>query len=348
MSKKRIVLIPSYEPQISLVNLVKEVKNFGFDVVVVDDGSGTKYANIFLALLKYAYVISYSENRGKGYALKEGFRYIQSHYRCDYTVVTMDSDGQHSLNDAFNVCAEAEINKGTLVLGSRKQSKNSPLRSRFGNCITRNIYRVISSLDVYDTQTGLRAFDKSLLPFLLEVSGERFEYEMNVLLKAARNKVPIKEITIKTIYIDGNSGSHFDKIKDSCRIYKEIIKFSLSSLAGFVADYIIYSLMMLAVNNVVLSNIVARTISASVNYSINYKLVFKNEKNILNSAIRYFVLALCILAGNTLVLKYMTENLMLNPFAAKIITEVLFFVGSFLAQRTFVFGKNGKKTERRK
>ena len=225
MEKKRIVLIPSYEPKATLVSLVKDMKSFGFDVVVVDDGSGAKYGNIFFVLLKYAYVISYSENKGTGYALKEGFRYIQNHYQCDYTVVTMDSDGQHSLNDAFNVCAEAEINQGTLVLGSRKQDKNSPLRSRFGNCMTRNIYRVISGLDVYDTQTGLRAFDKSLLPFLLDVPGKRFEYEMNVLLKAARKKVPMKEITIKTIYFDGNSGSHFDKIKDSYRIYKEIIKF---------------------------------------------------------------------------------------------------------------------------
>ena len=348
MLKKRIALIPAYEPKTAFVNLVRDIKNFGFDVVVVDDGSGAEYGDIFSALLKYAYVISYSENKGKGYALKEGFKYINSHYLCDYTVVTMDSDGQHSLNDAFNVCTEAEINKGTIVLGSRKQGEGSPLRSRIGNCITRNIYRLVSGVDVYDTQTGLRAFDKALLPFLLDVGGERFEYEMNVLLKAAQKKVPIKEIAIKTIYIDGNSGSHFDKIKDSYKIYREIVKFSVSSLSGFVSDYIIYSLMMLFWGNVILSNIIARIVSSALNYSINYKLVFKNENNILSSAVRYFILALCILAGNTFVLKCMTDNFQLNPFAAKIITEIMFFAGSFLLQRTFVFKKSAKKEEGRK
>lgn len=339
IDKTRIVLIPSYEPTEILTELVKKLKKIGFDVVVVDDGSGHEYANIFYSLLKYAYVISYGKNQGKGHALKEGLRYIQKTYHGDFTVISMDSDGQHSLSDAINVCAEAEIYSGSLSLGSRKQGKGSPLRSRFGNCITRNIYRIVAGLSVYDTQTGLRAFDKTLLPFLLGVPGERFEYEMNVLLEAARRNIPIREIAIKTIYIDGNSGSHFDKVKDSYRIYKEIIKFSLSSLAGFITDYGIYSLMMLVSSNLVLSNIAARILSATVNYSINYKLVFKNKGNILGSVLRYFILALCILAGNTLVLKYITEHLLINPFAAKIMTEVLFFVGSFLAQRTFVFGK---------
>ena len=346
IDKTRIVLIPSYEPREVLIDIVKKVKQVGFDVVVVDDGSGDKYSSIFFALIKYAYVISYPENQGKGHALKEGFKYIKKTYQGEFTVVTMDSDGQHSLSDVINVCAEAEIYSGSLSLGSRKQGKGSPLRSRFGNCITRNIYRLVAGLNVYDTQTGLRAFDKTLLPFLLEVPGERFEYEMNVLLEAARRKIPIREIAIKTIYIDGNSGSHFDKIKDSYRIYKEIIKFSLSSLAGFITDYIIYTLMMLISGNLVLSNIIARMISATVNYSINYKLVFKNKGNVLNSAVRYFILALCVLTGNTLFLKYITEHLLINPFAAKIITEIVFFIGSFLAQRTFVFGKREKNNEK--
>ena len=340
---KRIVLIPSYEPKEILTELVQKLKKAGFDIIVVDDGSGEKYKNIFSAVLKYAHVISYNENHGKGHALKTGLRYIQNNYRGKYTVITMDCDGQHSISDAINVCTEAEICHGSLILGSRKQGKGSPLRSRFGNCITRNIYRIVGGLSVYDTQTGLRAFDNTLLPFLISVRGERFEYEMNVLLEASRRKIPINEIAIKTIYIDKNSGSHFDKIKDSYRIYKEIIKFSLSSVAGFISDYIIYSLMILITSNIVLSNVIARIISATINFSINYRLVFKAKGKVLNSAMRYFVLALCILIGNTVVLKLVTSKLAINPFAAKIITELVFFAGSFIIQRSFVFGKRGEK-----
>lgn len=340
-NKKRIVLIPAYEPGIILIDLVKRIRQYGFDVIVVDDGSGDKYTGIFFSIIKYAHVISYTPNKGKGHALKTGFAYILKNYNEEYTVVTMDSDGQHSISDAINACTEAELNGGSIILGSRKQGKDSPFRSRFGNCITRNVYRLVAGLPVYDTQTGLRAFCKTLLPFLVDVSGERFEYEMNVLLEAARRKIPIREIPIKTIYIDGNSGSHFDKFKDSYRIYKDIIKFFLSSLAGFITDYIIYSLVILFTSNIVFSNVAARIVSATVNHIINYKLVFKNKGNILSSAIRYFLLAVCILIGNTFVLQLLTAHFATNPFIAKIITEVLFFVTSFTAQKAFVFRKKG-------
>ena len=90
---------------------------------------------------------------------------------------------------------------------------------------------------VYDTQTGLRAFSVSRIPMMLEMQGERYEYEINVLLYATRRKIPIQEVEIATVYLDGNQTSHFNPLRDAWRIYKMILLFAASSLLAAGVDY---------------------------------------------------------------------------------------------------------------
>lgn len=224
MKEKYIILIPSYEPDDKLIHLVEELSKEELDIIIVDDGSGSDYKKIFESCKKYSKIISYETNKGKGYALKTGLKYIKEKYKEPYIVATMDSDGQHRVEDAKKLMKACSKNKDILYLGKRIRSKKTPIRSRIGNSITRFIYKKVAGLDIYDTQTGLRAFSDNLIDKLLEVSGSRFEYEMNVLLEFAREKIKMKEIKIETIYIDNNSGTHFNGIKDSYRIYKDIIK----------------------------------------------------------------------------------------------------------------------------
>ena len=207
----KVALIPSLEPDQELVNIVNELEKNDYKVVVVDDGSGPKYKEIFNKC--NCKVISYDVNRGKGYALKTGLKFIKDNYTDAY-IVTMDSDGQHTVEDAERIIKYAKRHKNTLVLGSRKRGENTPLRSFLGNTITCFIFDLVTHTKIYDTQTGLRAFSSNLIDYLLEVEGDRFEYEMNVLLNLSRNNIKVHEITIQTIYIDKNSGSHFNAIKD--------------------------------------------------------------------------------------------------------------------------------------
>ena len=232
MDKKIIILIPSYEPDNKLINLVNELSNENANIVVVDDGSGMSYKDIFNKCKDYADVISYETNKGKGYALKTGLKYIRDNFKEPYIVITMDSDGQHTINDAKKLIKEIDENEKILILGKRIRNKNTPLRSKLGNSITRFIYRMTTGLDVYDTQSGLRAFNNLLVDYLIDIEGNRFEYEMNVLLKCTIDKIKIKEVEIETIYINNNSGSHFNAIKDSYRIYKNIIKNSIKYKKG--------------------------------------------------------------------------------------------------------------------
>lgn len=341
-NKMRVALIPAYEPEPRLIGLLEKLQERGMAVVVVDDGSGPSFSDIFKRASKHAVVLSHPENRGKGCALKTGLQFIKSHFAIPYTVVTMDADGQHQVDDAIHVCEAAERNTNALILGSRRLQENVPLKSRLGNTITRFVYVRTTGLHVHDTQTGLRAFSCKLLPTLLDIPGERYEYEMNVLLEFANRNIAMKEIEIATIYIDGNSGSHFDPFKDSCRIYKELLKYSTSSLACFLLDYLLYSLLAVWTAgfggmSLTISNVTARIISASVNFTFNRKLVFRSEKNVWRSAVQYFALAAAILAGNTLVLAFLVKRCGVNPFAAKLLTEIIFFAISWMIQHFIIF-----------
>lgn len=341
MSGNFIALIPAYKPSLYLLELLENLSDLGLKIVVVNDGSGPQYEKLFFECSRYAEVLHHERNQGKGCAIKTGLRYIYKIYRADCTVVTVDADGQHLAKDALNVVKTAENSPHALVLGSRRLKKDTPLRSRFGNFITRFVFLLSTGRKVYDTQTGLRAFDGHMIPKMIIVEGERYEYEMNVLLRLAKEKTPIIEKEIETIYLDNNASSHFDAVKDSARIYKEILKFSASSFVGFLVDYIAYSFLLFLGCGLTTSNISARILSSSVNFTLNRKLVFKSKDNLLLSILKYIILAVCILVCNTVILNLFVYKLGINRMIAKLLTEILFFVISWVVQRTVVFKSKG-------
>ena len=162
-------------------------------------------------------------------------------------------------------------------------------------------------------------------------------------MQLAAEGVPIIEERIETVYEDNNSGSHFRTVRDSFRVYKEILKFSASSLASFAIDYGMYALLLAATgaagiaNSLVISNIGARLVSGTANYMMNRKLVFRSRTGFAKSAAQYFLLAAFILAGNTIVLSTLAGTLGVNRFAAKLITEVIFFAISWTVQKYVIF-----------
>ena len=359
MRNRYIALIPAYEPDEKIKTLADELTEKGFDIVVVDDGSGPDYADLFEELSQKATVLTHPANRGKGAALKTGLRYINRYMAYtesvltpagaetvsgrDAVIVTVDADGQHLPDDVLRVAEISAQRRDALVLGSRALSEDIPVRSRFGNTVTRHVYSAATGVHIHDTQTGLRAFHRSLIPRLLDIEGDRYEYEINMLMQLAAEGVPIIEERIETVYEDNNSGSHFRTVRDSFRVYKEILKFSASSLASFAIDYGMYALLLAATgavgiaNSLVISNIGARLVSGTANYMMNRKLVFRSRTGFAKSAAQYFLLAAFILAGNTIVLSTLAGTLGINRFAAKLITEVIFFAISWTVQKYVIF-----------
>lgn len=343
MSQDRIALIPAYEPELELVSLVRELRQAGMEVVVVNDGSSADKIEIFQMLEMDALVLTHKENQGKGSALKSGFRFIKEHFSAPYVVVTVDADGQHTPQDVWKVCEETERHRESLVLGSRCFTGDVPAKSKWGNRITRFVYEAFTKRAVYDTQTGLRGCSDVLLPEMLNVKGERYEYEMNVLLECARKQIPIREVAIETIYVEGNASSHFDAWKDSYRIYKEILKFSIASFSCFILDYGLYTIFVCLLQNrshgVMAANILARGISAIANFLVNKCMVFQSEEELLHTFFRYFALAGGILAGNTIVLEVLVQRIGVNAFGAKLCVECLFFFVSWFVQSHMIFVK---------
>ena len=223
--KNCIILIPVYNPTQNFVSLINKIKDNKLNLIVVNDGSNKEYDYVFDKIKDKCILLTNKENMGKGFALKVGFKYIKENYK-DAIIVTMDADGQHLIEDAIKLYEFSKTHKDYLVLGSRNLGRKIPIRSRIGNTITRKVFYKVTKVKVKDTQTGLRSFHTSLLELLLSIDGNRYEYEMNMLLTIANKKIPIKEIGIKTIYLDNNSSSHFNTIKDSYRIYKEILSFN--------------------------------------------------------------------------------------------------------------------------
>ena len=343
--KRKLAVIPAFEPDESLIDIASALSDNGIEVIIVNDGSSSDYDEIFRAGSEFATVLSYKKNQGKGHALKYAYKHILKHYSNPLTIVTADADGQHKLEDINRVLTEASHYPSSIVIGSRVLDKTCPFRSRFGNALTRSVFKISTGCRVYDTQSGLRAFDSSMLPFMLDIEGDRYEYEMNVLLTSTRESVSIREIPIETVYRPGNSSSHFNPLLDSYKIYREIVLFSASSLLSFFIDFSFYSFLSVILLNlpvscsVSIANIGARIVSSFFNFSFNRNIVFKNKESILNTAIQYFLLVAAILAANTLCLNILVNSFLLNRFLAKIICEILFFLISWSIQHFFIFKK---------
>lgn len=226
-----IALVPVYQPGPPLPALVTDLRAAAPElrVVVVDDGSGPASAAVLAAAEELGCtVLRHGTNRGKGVALKTGFRHIAETCPGQH-VVSADADGQHEVADILRVAGQV-AQHGRLVLGVRRFDGDVPLRSRFGNAVTGLLFRAATGRPVRDTQTGLRAYPAELLDWLRAVPGERFEYEMNVLLAAAQAGHPIDQTVIATTYLDENASSHFGSLADSARIYRPLLRYVAASL----------------------------------------------------------------------------------------------------------------------
>ena len=336
------ILIPAYKPDHKLIELTNLLLTHDdLVLVVVDDGSGEAYAPVFQALNHKIQLISYPDNRGKGAALKTGIKYIYENLPDCHRVVTADADGQHKYEDVRKILDKSAEMPGALVLGSRELKEHSiPLRSRFGNSITRWVFAIASGAHVHDTQTGLRGFDRAGMKLFLDVPGDRYEYEMNMLLTAARKGMPIVEVPIKTVYIDDNAGSHFHTIKDSIRIYMCIIKFTASSLISAFIDTILFSLLGLIpamTGNIFAREIIARIVSASVNFIINKNVVFKGNEKTVPALIKYILLAAVVLAVDYGVILLLHKVAGCPELPSKIMAQLAGYIISLFAQGLFVF-----------
>lgn len=364
------VILPSYKPDEKLYKTVCELKSAGFDdIIVVDDGGGAEYASYFdeVRALPECTVLVHPENRGKGAALKTAYKWYTEN-RNGVGVITVDGDGQHFPEDV-KACCERLCETDECVLGVRDFSlPDVPPRSRFGNNVTSGIFRIFVGMRCSDTQTGLRAFPARLLPLMISVSGDRYEYETNVLLSMKREGIPFHEVKITTVYIDENETSHFRPVRDSARIYMLIIKFLLtstfikflgSSFLSYLVDISLFSLLSFLLSGlrgnlltVAVPYALARLASSFLNYTLNRR-VFKSGSAIGKTIAKYYLLAIFILAAGAILVSLAVWGLLYIPAVAntvvtpaektvlydlvKIPVDCALYVVSYRVQKKYIF-----------
>lgn len=351
-----VVLIPAYEPGQRLVRLVDDLRVARGDlpIVVVDDGSGPSFDGVFDEIeASGCLVLRHARNRGKGHALKAGAALAAERFPGE-PVVTADCDGQHTPADILRVAdavadasadgaddasVEASTTRAAIVLGVRRfDGADVPRRSAVGNRMSRLVFRGMTGYDVRDTQTGLRGYPAAAIPWLLDVSGDRFEYEFRVLLGARAAGFRLAQVNVETVYLDGNATSHFRVVADSLRVARPIVRFAVSSMLAFLIDTTVFLVLQVFTGSLLVAVVGARAVSGSVNFAVNRAHVFERGRRVsLRSAAgRYAALAVVLLAANYGVIDALT-TIGVPVLAAKLATEAALFVVSFDLQRSIVF-----------
>ncbi len=347
------IIIPSLNPDEKLLSLLHDLQEAGFErLLVVNDGSSAQYDSYFqTARDSYGCtVLVHAVNQGKGRALKTAFNYLLNEAVDCPAAVTVDSDGQHRIADILAVARAAVLQPHALVMGCRDFSDNNPnipTRSRFGNRTTSRVLRLLCGITLSDTQTGLRGFSAHAMRCFLATKGERFEYEMNMILDAGEFGISLLEVPIETVYLEENKSSHFNPLLDSLRIYAVFFKFIVASLSSFLVDILAYSVLLWAIQKlvpglivetgIVIATYAARVLSGLFNFTVNKNTVFKTHGKAGGMLVKYSILSVLIASLSAFATSGLFTLLGWNTTLLKLIVDTVLFLLSFRLQRGWVF-----------
>jgi glycosyltransferase involved in cell wall biosynthesis len=340
MSAEVPILIPVYRPTAALVALVDALLSRGVSrIIVVDDGSGPAFAEWFEEIAKRdaVRVLHHAVNLGKGAALKTGFNHALVEVPGLAGVVTADADGQHDAGDVVRVAGRLRVQPEALILGSRRWDERTPWKSRVGNLVTRFLVRLMVGKDLSDTQTGLRGIPVALIPHLLKIVSQGYEFETDMLIACKHRAYPILEEPIRTIYVDGNRASHFRPLLDSMRICFLLFRFGSLSLLTALLDNLVFVLVFRQSGLILLSQAAARLGAMVFNYLGARGFVFHSQQRHQAVLPKYVLLVLGNGAVSYTLIRWLHGDLGWRIVPAKLAAEGLLFAANFVLQRDFVF-----------
>lgn len=351
-----VIVIPTLNPPEGFIDYVRAMTKHFNDIIVVDDGSAAEFAPTFRQLRENekCIVLSHTVNMGKGRALKGAFNYVlkEADSKGWTSVVTVDSDGQHTVEDACRVAERVgqvvKVDPQALVLGCRNlRTQEIPFYSKVGNSLTRQLYRMLYGEKIEDTQTGLRGIPVCLLEQMMALQGEKYEYELNMLIHATKSKISIIEIPIETIYIENNSESHFDPIADSFAIYRILfgtfLKYTLASVSSALVDLAVFQLLLFSLYfltqdlRVIAATIIARAISSLFNFLVNKGIVFEAQGSARQFYVKYFSLVVIQMIASAFFVMTLNRFIPIPTVLIKGIVDAVLFLASFHIQRRYIF-----------
>ncbi|WP_320053236.1 DUF2062 domain-containing protein [uncultured Acetobacteroides sp.] len=211
-----VVVIPTYNNHATLLDVIDGVSCYSNDIIVVNDGSTDGTADI-LAAKQGITLISYTENRGKGHALKIGLRKAaELGYRY---AITIDSDGQHYSDDIPSFIDQIEKTPDALIVGARNlTADNMPGKNTFANKFSNFWFKVETGITLQDTQSGYRLYPLKKIATMWFFT-PRYEFELEVIVRSAWKRIPVINIPVKVFYpSEEERVSHFRPLRDFTRI----------------------------------------------------------------------------------------------------------------------------------
>ncbi|MGY3618814.1 glycosyltransferase [Bradyrhizobium sp. USDA 10063] len=335
-----VFLFPSYRPTAIFPGLLNSLRQLDAStpIVVVDDGSDPAHANVFEAVKAVPDVtlLRNAVNLGKGAALKHGMNHILLEHPNCIGAVTADADGQHSAKDIVRLRDELRRQPDLVILGCRDFGKDIPFRSRFGNVVSRYVYRLLLGLNLSDTQTGLRGIPRRLMAASLHIRANRYEYETEQLIVAKQESLAMREIPIQTIYIDDNRASHFNPVLDSFRIYFVLLRYAISSIATAIADFIAFYVLTNSNVPVLSANMGARGLALWIQFMLLKKYVFKSKAGLATFA-AYVAYVFCSGYVSSVAQIQFTTHIVQSPLLAKAVVELAIWIFNFMFLRDIIF-----------
>lgn len=333
------VVIPALDPPVTLPGFVKELRaQVTGPIVIVNDGSSSRSVFREIEGLDDVTVMHHEANRGKGEALKSGFRHLLADEALT-GVVTVDADGQHLAVDVARIRRVVDSEPDALVLGTRNLKGDVPVKSAVGNRAIRSVIELAAGLYLGDSQTGLRALPRHLAERCLEITAGRYAFELEMLFLAKRMEITIREVPIATIYIDRNRATHFRPIRDSLGIIWVAVRFSLVSLTSFCIDIALFAVLHYFTGTILISTYAARILSGAFNFFCNRHVVFRfrERRSLVRDAAGYVSLALLIATASGLAVRTLHEWEPWNPTIVKVGVDACLFFLSFTVQRYVIF-----------
>ncbi len=344
-----VVLIPAYQPGPDFPGLIEGLVRLGVErIFVVDDGSGFRFRDRFeeAAAHPQVRIVRHAINLGKGAALKTGINAILCDFPAVQTIVTADADGQHAPEDILAVAQKACANPGALVLGSRVFADDVPFRSKLGNNATKIVLRIVAGQNLSDTQTGLRAIPAHLLPDLLRIPSQGYEFELDMLLLSRNRRLRILEKPIRTIYLDGNASSHFNPLLDSMRIYFVLLRFAMISMCTAVLDNLLFSAVYAYTGSKGAGQVVGRLGAMAFNFTSVKRMVFNTRGRVWREFLQYTALVAVSGTVSYLMIVLFTSRFGMGVLKSKLLAEGILFLANFLVQRDIIF-TGGKEPDAR-
>ena len=341
MKKKNkiAIVIPSLEPDSKFIDYLKDIKEAGADyVVVVDDGNKPIYKDLFKEVKSLGCVVlKHGVNCGKGRSFKTAFNYILCEMENVSVVVTADGDGTYLPEDIINVANNTKEN--TITIGCRDFNDEKIGRNtRNSNAVTSFLIKTLSDISMSDTQSSLRAFNRELLPYMITVNGERYDYDFNMIFE--KKNIDLLEIPVTTTRRISDRKSHFRPLKDTLSVTLTFLAFIVVSLSSTILDLILYSFFInmfidaFPILYISISTFLARVVSDFYNYYFDKTLVFKSKES--SSLGRYAILCVCKTAASALGVTLLVMLLKDGEIWIKLFVDTVIFFVAYKIEKNWV------------